>query len=411
MIGKKRIFFAILLLLPFISLFSAWGWAQGGGGGGDSGGGDSGGGTRGGRTPTRQRPVERPRPMYLSGQVLLDDGQVPGQQVQIELLCQGSVVRQEYTSHSGMFSLEISSGASGPYRQGPMDASASSSSFSPFDSGFGPGSQGGGSFPSRITIQRRQVDLSACDLKARLPGYQSAVIRLGRRRALDNPDIGVIVLHSLDGAGGGTISLKTLAAPNDAKKAYEKAGKEFTKEKPDYSKAAKELEKAVEIYPEFASAWHMLGDVRLAQNDRPAASEAFEEANAADPAYVNPYLSLALMALEEERWEEAADLCSQALELNPQLTKAHYLNALAHSSLGRMDVAAESALLVQERNQAQIYPLVYYVLGFAESQRGDFPSAAAYYRRFLEIRPNASLARKLSEQLAQWQQRGLIQSP
>ena len=344
--------------------------------------------------------------MYLSGQVLLDDGQVPGQQVRVELECQGTVVRQEYLSPGGTFSLEISSGASGAGRQPPMDASASSSSYSPFGNNSSFGSQVGG-LPS-IGIQRRQVDLSSCDLKALLPGYLSDVIRLGRRRALDNPDIGVIVLHNLDSAGGGTISLTTLAAPKKAKEAYKKAGKEFTRKNPDYSKVAKELEKAVDIYPEFASAWYMLGDVHLIQKDRPAASEAFEHAKAADSAYVNPYLSLALMALEEERWEEAADLCSQALELNPQFIKTHYLNALAHSSLGSMDIAEESALLVQERNQAQNYPLVYYVLGFADAQRGDFPSAATRYRTYLEIRPHSSIAGRLKEQLAQWQEQGLL---
>ena len=172
---------------------------------------------------------------------------------------------------------------------------------------------------------------------------------------------------------------------------------------------AKELEKAVEVYPEFASAWHLLGEIRLKQNDRSAASEAFEEAKAADPAYLNPYLSLALMALEEERWQEAADLYGPTLDMNPQLTKAHYYTALAYSSLGRPDDAENSALLVLEHNQAQIYPLIYYVLGFVEAQRENFPSAAVRYRSFLEIQPNVSLARKLREELARWQEQGLIQ--
>jgi tetratricopeptide (TPR) repeat protein len=253
------------------------------------------------------------------------------------------------------------------------------------------------------------MDLSACDLTARLTGYQTAALGLGRRKALDSPDVGVLVLHSLEGSAGGTISLKTLAAPKKAKEAYEKAGKEFTKEKPNYSKVAKELEKAVKIYPEFASAWHLLGEIHLKQNDRSAAAEAFEEAKAADPAYVNPYLSLALMALEEERWQEAADLCGQTLEMNPQLTKAHYYNALAYVSLGHLDDAESSALLVLEHKQAQIYPLTYYVLGFADSQRGNFPSAAARFRSLLEIQPNLPLARKLEEELALWQKQGLIQ--
>jgi len=83
MIGKKRIFLVILSLLLFFPLSSAWVWAQGGGEGGDSGG-SGGGTTTRERTPSRERPVERPRPMYLSGLVLLDDGQVPAQQVRIE---------------------------------------------------------------------------------------------------------------------------------------------------------------------------------------------------------------------------------------------------------------------------------------------------------------------------------------
>ena len=91
------------------------------------------------------------------------------------------------------------------------------------------------------------------------------------------------------------------------------------------------------------------------------------------------------------------------------LTKAHYFNALAHSSLGEINVAEESALRVLDSNQAQTYPLIYYVLGFAESQRGNFPSAAARYRSLLEIKSDGSLAGKLREQMAQWQEQGLIQ--
>ncbi len=215
--------------------------------------------------------------------------------------------------------------------------------------------------------------------------------------------------RTMDGQQGGTVSLITLAAPGEAKKAYENAGKEFSKGKPNLSKVTKELEKAVEIYPEFAVAWQMLGEVRLAQNDRPAASEAFEQARAADPGYVAPYLSQAMMAMEEEQWMKAAQLSGQALELSPQLIKAHYFNALANISLGRINTAEESALLVLDSNQVQTYPLIYYVLGSVEAQRENFPSAAARYRTFLEVRPNASLAEEVRGALDEWRKQGLIQ--
>ncbi len=409
MIGKKRIFLILLLLLPLISLSSTWGLAQGGeggggggGGGGSDSGGSSGGGSTGGQSSSSQ--ADRQRPMFLTGKVLLDNGEAPGPRTRVELICQGSVVRQEFTSQTGNFSIEIAGGQQGTQ---PMDASVSSTGYSrlgsPGTEAFGSTGVGGG------LASTRSVDLSSCELRAQLPEYQSDVIALGRRRALDNPDVGLIILHSLKPPEIATVSLKTLAAPKDARKAYEKAGKELRKENPNFSKATKELAKAVNLYPEFASAWYLLGQVRLAQSDRPAASKAFEEAKTADSEYANPYLSLAMMALEDERWQTASDLSNHVLELNPRLTKAHYYNALAYSSLGRIDVAEESALRVLDSNQAKTYPLIYYVLGFAESQRGDFPSAAARYLSLLEIQPDVSLAGRLRAQLAQWQERGLIQ--
>jgi len=343
------------------------------------------------RTPMRQGP------MFLSGKVILDDGQIPGQQVRVELVCQGTVVRQEYTPNNGTFSIEVN-------RQDTLqalDASISSLTYSPLGGGIGADPGGGASLSN----------LSACELQAGLPGYLSDTLPLGSRRALDNPDVGVIVLHRLDSIEGGTISLKTLAAPEEARKAYEKAGKELRKEKVNLSKVANELEKAVEIYPGFAVAWHMLGEVLLAQKDRLGATEAFEQALAADSQYVNPYLFLALMALEEKRWEQAARLSDRALKVSPQQITAHYLNAVANSSLGRIDVAEESALQVQGSSQAENYPLIHYVLGWIMSQRGNFHSAAVEYRRFLEIQPHVPLAEKLKEQLTQWQIEGLIQKP
>lgn len=343
------------------------------------------------RTPTRQGP------MFLSGKVILDDGQIPGQQVRVELVCQGTVVRQEYTLNNGAFSIDVNRGRQDTLQA--MDASISASTYSLLGGGIGADPGGGASLSH----------LSACELQAGLPGYLSDTLPLGSRRALDNPEVGVIVLHRLDSIEGGTISLKTLAAPEEARKAYEKAGRELRKKKVNLSKVANELEKAVEIYPEFAVAWHMLGEVLLAQKDRLGATEAFEQAKAADSQYVNPYLFLALMALEEKRWDQAARLSDQALKVSPQQITAHYLNAVANSSLGRIDVAEESALQVQESSQAQNYPLIHYVLGWIMSQRGNFHSAAVEYRRFLEIQPHVPLAEKLKEQLTQWQIEGLIQ--
>ena len=63
-----------------------------------------------------------------------------------------------------------------------------------------------------------------CDLRARLAGFRSQSVSLANRRPMDPPDIGTILLHRLSPTEGTTlISAVSLAAPKDAKKAYQQA--------------------------------------------------------------------------------------------------------------------------------------------------------------------------------------------
>ena len=329
------------------------------------------------------------RPVFLSGRVILEDGTIPPGQVLVELVCGGMVVQQVYTA-SGMFTLEVRSG------QNALLPSVHPYGLLSEGRSFGSG-------------QATSLNLGACELQAKLSGFQSDRIFLGRRRVLENPDIGTIVLHRRAKARGATISLKTLAAPKEAWKIYEKALKQLGEKKINLFKMSKELEKAVKIYPEFAAAWHLLGEIHLKLQDETAARQAFERALVADSYYANPYISLAMLELVEERWEQAAQWCRQALELDPQLIRAHYFNALANSFLGNLDIAEKSILRVQKSRQAQDYPAIPLILGWVESEKGNFQSAAAEYRSFLEAQPTALITERLKKQLTQWKEQGLIQ--
>ena len=55
--------------------------------------------------------------------------------------------------------------------------------------------------------------LTNCDLRARLGGYRSQSIPLTGRRPMDNPDVGVILLHKDSGEAGTTVAASSLAAP------------------------------------------------------------------------------------------------------------------------------------------------------------------------------------------------------
>ena len=126
-----------------------------------------------------------------------------------------------------------------------------------------------------------------CQLQAYYPGYRSDSIDLSTRHALDNPDVGVIVLHRLGNVQGTAISITSALAPKKARKAYEKGMQLAAKGKLD--EAQKHLQEAVDEYPKYASAWYDLGRMQASGHDAAAARKSFEAAIAADSKYVSPY--------------------------------------------------------------------------------------------------------------------------
>lgn len=395
--------------MALVCLCGTWSWAQDQGGSGNSGGGQGSSESGRGRSQTqRGRRPQFQRPIFLSGQVLLDDGSAPTEQVTVELVCQGSVIRQAYASSNGNFSFQLNTGRGSPDSLQPIDASISSSQYgSPFSSNLGGAISG--AFGGGLSLARSDsLNLSACELVAQLSGFMSDRIVLGPRRALDNPDVGTLILHRTVVPVSGTVSVKTLAAPKAATKAFEKAGKELRKKKINFFKVTAELRKAVEIYPDFAAAWQLLGEAHLQQQDLQEARDAFERAAIADSQFALPLLSLAAIELDDKRWEEVVEKSRQALEINPRLARAHYFRALADSSLGNLNEAEESALWVQGSASSSDYPLTHYILGWIQSRKGDFEAAADEYRQFLEIEPMAPIGKELQEQIDQWKSLGLI---
>jgi predicted negative regulator of RcsB-dependent stress response len=342
------------------------------------------------RIPEQERRQEIERPLFLAGKVMLDDGNPPPESVRVEMLCGGQIRYQIHTDTRGYFSFEV--GENRPYSV--MDASVS-------------GARETLGNVSRSGMMGR-TDLSGCELRALLPGFQSERINLGHRSSLDNPDVGTILLRRQGGVSGTTVSLNTLKAPDKARKAYEKGKSELLKKKPNPAKAVRELEKATDEYPEFAAAWALLGDARLAQADEVGARDAFSRALEADPQYLTPYLALASLEIKSAKWAETAQITGEVLKQNPYIGRAHFLHALANYQLGKLEVAEESALEVKKTNEIQQYPVLYLILGDIHARKGDISTAATEFRRYLHFLPDASNAAQVRSQLQDWESKGLV---
>ncbi len=336
------------------------------------------------------------RPSFLSGKVLMDDGSLLPGPVTVNLVCHGSVRQQDATFGSGDFNIELASDLKS------MDASISGNeadSVDPF-----------ARVPGGQNYSDRELDLRGCELRTALPGFRSNSIKLGLRRSMENSDVGVIILQRMEEVSGLTVSFTTLRAPKKARKAYAKAQKELKKPKGNVSKAVQELEKAVKAFPEFAAAWYLLGNSRLALKEELAARDAFNRAIKADPNYVNSYLSLAGMEMETQNWTKVERLCETVMDLNPHIVEAQYFNAVACLNLKKLDSAKESIEKVQAAGPSQFLAGSHYILGAVLAEQQQYDTSAKEFRLFLETSPGEPIESQLKETLMGWEKLGLIKS-
>ena len=419
----KRIF-VWSVALAMAAAGSAWAQQQGGGGntnqGGGSttnpGGGNAGGSGRGqqggqqqdpfgGRQQQQQQMPQIQRPIFLSGKVVLDNGEVPPEPVTIIRMCNGQRFPESYSDRKGHFSFQVGGNPSVALTDASVGGFGGPGGGSFGQDPFG-GNAGGGFGPQMSGDM--SVDFTGCDLIAELPGFRSDQISLGRRRAMDNPDVGVIVLHSLGGPTTSVISATTLQAPKKAAASYDKAMREMTKKNGDPEKAAKELEKAVEEYPQFAAAWSLLGDTRAKMENEAGAREAYEKAVEADPGYLRPYPALVQMAMEAKDWERTSELSEKMLSINPGMTQVRYYQAVAQFSLGKIDDARVTAMSIQSGPDAAQFPQTHQMMGIIYSQQGAFSEAAKEYRHYLKAAPDAASAEQIKKQLNEWEVLGVI---
>ncbi len=239
-----------------------------------------------------------------------------------------------------------------------------------------------------------------CAVEAALAGFDSTTLTVVNRNILDNPDIGTIQLTREEGAGGAAVSSTTASAPKDATKAFEKARSEWIENKPD--KAQHDLEKAVQVYPQFAEAWYQLGRIQEASNS-PDAQSSFSKAVAADPKFVLPYGHLVAYAAKAEKWQEVADDTSHQLEAAPRGTaQIWYFNALANYKLNKKDVAETSAAKALAMDPLHTQPNTEQLLAVILADKRDFAGALMHLRNcltYLPAGPNVDLVKQQVAQL------------
>jgi tetratricopeptide (TPR) repeat protein len=340
--------------------------------------------TNSGGSTSTQAAVPRPRvsqPIYLYGKVMVDGVGPPGDLAAIQSACNGTYRTEGYTDSKGRFSFRLGDG-----NGSTQDASAGGDMARLSIAG----PLGG----LAATAERR---LDGCELRARLPGYDSETVSLAGRTP-DQSDVGVIFLHRVTPAEGLMVSMTSLAAPKDAQKALQKSRQALAKGKPE--DARKSLERATGAYPGYAEAWFELGRLQVAQNDPPAARASFEAAIRADRKFLLPYVGLAVLQGASQEWPQVQETTARALALDPYgFPGMHFYNALAKYRQNDLEGAEKSVREAERLDKNRDIVSAWELLGVILATRRDFAGAAEQYRTYLALAPRASNAADIRARL------------
>jgi len=242
-----------------------------------------------------------------------------------------------------------------------------------------------------------------CELLGDAPGYTSQALRIFGEPTVGMVRVGRIVLHPLGKRPDDfAVSAISLAAPDKAKKAFEKGQEQERKGK--WAAACDNFKKAVEVYPRYALAWLELGRSQLKQNDITTAQRSFHQATQEDPHFVEAYMQIASVAAENKEWKELADSTDRIVQLTPDSgPNFFFLNSAANFNLGNVDQAESSATRGLRLDPTHKLPQLEYLYGMILARRGDYNSAITHMQTYLQLSPHASDSQDAENKLAELQ--------
>jgi tetratricopeptide (TPR) repeat protein len=201
------------------------------------------------------------------------------------------------------------------------------------------------------------------------------------------------------GAGAaGTVSVADLNVPDAAAKEFKKGNEAL--EKNNLSDARKHFDKAIQLYPNYASAYFGEGILEYKSGDKQKARADFEKTLTLNDHFVPAYFNLAKMAAAETDYQRASELLGKASTAEPLNPEGLMLTAQVDLLLKNYDGALNCTKKVHAMQQHQPYAVVHYIAARAYLYKEMPNEAAEQYKEFLEEVPLDSRAPKVRQEMA-----------
>jgi tetratricopeptide (TPR) repeat protein len=190
-------------------------------------------------------------------------------------------------------------------------------------------------------------------------------------------------------APGNTVSAATLQIPGKAHGEYEKGCGDLRDRK--FEGAENHLRKAVQLYPRYAEAMVLLGQLMAAHNRAGEALGVCTQASSVDPDFVPAYLCLADISGQLRQWNQTLEFADHAIKLDPiQNLYGHFYMAIAQFHLNQFSAAEKNSLQTIDADHLHRLPQAHLLLAQIYGSMHDLKSAATQLRAYLSVVPNSA---------------------
>lgn len=194
-----------------------------------------------------------------------------------------------------------------------------------------------------------------------------------------------------------TVSVKRLSVSGKAQGEYQRGCGALKGKR--WAEAEDHLRRAVDLYPDYAAAWVLLGQALISEKKSDDAKKACDKAREIDPGYVASYLCLAEFAANESDWPEVAKASAAALDIDPignPYSLYYAADAGLHQrQLSQAEMHAQAAVKLDTWHHI---PELHMLLAQIYQEAGNVVGEATQLKEFLKYAANskdAPLARSM----------------
>jgi Tfp pilus assembly protein PilF len=209
-----------------------------------------------------------------------------------------------------------------------------------------------------------------------------------------------IVLQDTDAGSGlerrASVSVRELSIPNEARREYEEAQKALGRR--DVPAAIAHLKGAVELAPDFTTAWNHLGTIAYQSGQYVEAEADFRKALDADPDAYAPLVNLGGVLINLGKWDEALECNRRAVLKSPHDGLANSQLGMSYFYEGQLD-AAEKYLTAAKQIDPAHFSHPQLLLAEIHLRRNEPEAAVRELKDLLNRHPDLSNAAKIREEI------------